>query len=473
MGKMIDGNHQALRPILDRVRAAGGRLWLVGGALRDLLLERPDLAARPPDFERLLTLLRQREVDLATDLRPERMLALFPGSRAVGARFGTVQVVLGDEVYEVTALRREGAYSDGRRPDEVSFTDDIEQDLARRDFTVNALAWELPEGGLLDPFGGLEDLEDGVLRSVGRAGDRLAEDGLRAYRACRFAATLEFALDDELVDALIENVECARGVAWERIGAELNKAVTARRPGLCFELLRRSGLLEHCLPELAACYGVPQSKGHEMDVYDHSLRACDAAPVDKPVVRWAALLHDIGKPVVRRRDGVGWTFHGHEVASAELAERALRRLRLERDLRERAVHLIRRHMFLYTPEWGDAAVRRFVRRVGAANLADLIDLALADRLAKRRESSFQQPTDIVELLERIEELGALDGALSVEDLALDGRDLLELTGRDPGPWVGRLLGELLEAVLDRPGLNTREDLIEYARELLESGGFDD
>jgi tRNA nucleotidyltransferase (CCA-adding enzyme) len=445
---MMSTTSSALTEVVARIRGAGGRVWLVGGALRDELLGRPT-----------------GELDLATDLLPDRVLELFPGSLDVGARFGTVKVRLGEESFEVTTLRGEGAYSDGRRPDEVRFGLDIAEDLARRDFTVNALARELPEGDLIDPYGGLDDLRGGVLRAVGDPAERLAEDGLRAYRACRFAATLEFEVPPDLLEAVRRHAPVARGVAWERVGDELAKAMGAPRPGVCFELLRQTGLLDHCLPELAACYGVTQNRYHEFDVYDHSLLSCDLTPSEKPAVRWA-LLHDLGKPGTKRPKGRDFVFYGHDELSAELAEAALRRLKLPRALRERACLLIKNHMLHYAPEWSDAAVRRFVRRVGPENVADLFDLVIADRQAHRRTEGFQLPADISELLGRIEHLGAAGAPLTVADLAVSGDDLLKLTGRAPGRWVGELLDRLVEEVLEDPELNEREALLARAREML-------
>ncbi|MCK4593481.1 HD domain-containing protein, partial [bacterium] len=255
-------------------------------------------------------------------------------------------------------------------------------------------------------------------------------------------------------------------VAWERIGDELAKAMSATRPSVCFELLRRTGLLDHCLPELAACYGVTQNRFHEFDVYDHSLRTCDLIPVEKPMVRWAALLHDLGKPQTKLLKNRDFVFYGHDRLSAELALTALRRLKLPRELRERACNLIRHHMLRYFPEWSDAAVRRFVRRVGPENIADLFDLVIADRQAHRRTDSFQLPKDISELMTRIEYLDAAGAPLTVADLAVGGDDLLELAGRPSGEWLGDLLERLVEVVLEDPELNEREALLARAREML-------
>ena len=447
----------ALEEIARRIHQSAGRLWVVGGAIRDTIL-------RELRGNRATSSLQ--EVDLATDLPPEQVIALFPGSLRYGERFGTVVVRLGGEEFEITTLRREGDYADGRHPELVEFTNSIEEDLARRDFTVNALALELPLEKLSDPFNGREDLKRGIIRAVGEPSRRLAEDGLRAYRACRFAATLGFEIEPKTLRAITANKEVAQRVAWERIGAELHKAMSAFEPSRCFELLRQTGLLDHCLPELATCYGVTQNRYHDFDVYDHSLRACDLAPVEKPAVRWAALLHDIGKPETKTRQGRDFHFHGHEELSAKLAVRALQRLRLSRELRQRTVHLIARHMFLYTSEWSDAAVRRFVRRVGVEQLADLFDLAIADRLAKYRESHFHLPADLDELMSRIEELRLDETALTIGDLVIGGAELLAITKKPAGPWVGEILHQLLELVLERPELNQRDELLHQVARLI-------
>ncbi|MCD4734199.1 HD domain-containing protein [bacterium] len=447
----------SLKEVVRRIQQSGGRLWVVGGAIRDFLLGQLLGNTSPSPL---------REIDLATDLLPEQINALFPGSLRFGERFGTVVVRLGGEEFEVTTLRREGDYTDGRRPELVEFTDSIEADLARRDFTVNAIARSLPSGELSDPFNGREDLKRGIIRAVGEPSRRLAEDGLRAYRGCRFAATLGLEIEPKTLRAISANREVASQVAWERVGAELQKAMTAAEPSRCFELLRQVGLLDHCLPELAVCYGVTQNRHHDFDVYDHSLRACDLAPAEKPAVRWAALLHDIGKVETKTRQGRDFHFHGHEELSARLAERALQRLRLPKELRRRVTHLIARHMFLYQPQWSDAAVRRFVRRVGVEQLADLFDLAIADRLAKHREGRFHLPADIDELMSRIEELRLDETALTIGDLAIGGAELLTITEKPAGPWVGTVLHQLLELVLERPELNQREELLHEAERLL-------
>ena len=432
---------------LERLRADGHQAYLVGGALRDVLLGRPG--------DELL--------DVGTDRRPEEVMALFPHVEPIGIAHGTVLVMLEGLGLECTTFRREGAYADARHPDDVLFTTDLRADLARRDFTVNALAYDPLSGVLVDLHGGLLDLERRRLRAVGEPLARFREDALRPVRAARFVATLEFELESGTRAALGGVVDRARLVAPERVRVELEKLMAAPRPSAGLELLREAGLLELWMPELARCYAVPQNRWHAYDVYTHGLETCDHAPPGKPAVRWAALLHDIGKPdtrVERRGDG---TFYGHEATGAELADRLLERLRFPGALRAEIVHLVREHMFDYRAEWSDAAVRRWVRRVGEASVADLFDLRIADMLGNGSKTGF--PAQLEALRRRIERVLAGSRALRVGDLAVDGRDVMESLGIGPGPVVGKALEALLEEVLEQPDRNTRERLLERLAEL--------
>jgi putative nucleotidyltransferase with HDIG domain len=251
--------------------------------------------------------------------------------------------------------------------------------------------------------------------------------------------------------------EALAAVAAERLSAELERMLGAAEPSRGFEVLREAGLLEIWLPELARCRGVPQNRFHAYDVYFHSLYTCDAAPVGKPDVRWAALLHDIGKPATRvERDGEG-TFYNHQFVSAELADGLLERLRFPVDRRARIVHLVREHMFDYRPGWSDAALRRWLRRVGPEQVADLFDLRIADMLGNGLKQGF--PVAIEQMRVRIERLMAASRALEVTDLAVDGNDVMRELGLDPGPAVGEALEALLEEVIDDPSRNTREHLL--------------
>ncbi len=426
---------------LGRLRADGHQAYLVGGTVRDVLMGRPD---RMP-------------MDVATDRPPGEVRALFPRVEPIGIEHGTVLVLLEEVTLECTTFRREAAYRDARHPDAVTFTADLRADLARRDFTVNAMAFDPWSGALVDPTGGLADLEGRCLRAVGDPLARFREDALRPLRAARFAATLGLELAPATRAALGGVVDRARLVALERVRGELVRLMAAPRPSVGFEHLREAGLLGLWLPELARTYGVPQNRWHAHDVYLHSLLSCDHAPAAKPAVRWAALLHDIGKPDTRvERRGEG-TFYQHERVGSDLADRLLERLRFPAAERAAIVHLVREHMFDYRAQWSDAAVRRWLRRVGEEAVADLFDLRIADMLGNGLKTGF--PGQLEPLRRRIERVRAEAHALHVCDLAVDGADVMRALGIGPGPEVGAALAGLLEEVLEDPARNTRERLL--------------
>lgn len=431
----------AVAAALALMRRSGGRAWLVGGTVRDALLARP----------------ASGETDVATDLRPDQVRALFPRTEPIGERHGTVLVLHEGARLECTTLRREGEYADARHPDEVWFTDDPLEDLDRRDLTVNALAFDPAEGRLLDPHGGARDLERRLLRAVGDPLARFREDALRPLRVARFAAQLGMEVEERTRAALGGVRDRSGHLAAERVRAELEKLVVAPRPSVGLELLREADLLSLWLPELQACRGVPQNRHHAYDVYFHSLYSCDAAPAGRPVVRWAALLHDIGKPATRvERHGEG-TFYHHEAVGAELARTLLERLRFPVRFTDRVVHLVREHMFDYQPGWSDAALRRWLRRVGPEHVAELFDLRIADNAGNGLKSG--NPAYLPEMAERIDRLLAAGVALSVSDLAVNGADVMAALGIGPGPRVGEALSALLEEVLEDASRNTRERLL--------------
>jgi tRNA nucleotidyltransferase (CCA-adding enzyme) len=429
---------------LARLRAGGGQAYLVGGSVRDVLLGRPLIGP----------------LDVATDRLPREVARLFERVQLIGIEHGTVLALLGEATLEVTTFRREGGYADARHPDRVTFAGvDLRADLARRDFTVNALAWDPAEGVLVDEHGGLDDLEARVLRAVGDPLARFREDALRPLRAARFAATLGFALEPATRAALGGVEDRARQVAAERVREELSRMLAAPRPSVGLDLLTGAGLLRLWLPEVDACRGVTQNRYHSHDVYEHTLRVVDGAAADRPVVRWAALLHDVGKPVTRReRAGspAESTFYEHEGVGADLADRALERLRVPVAFRAAVVHLVRQHMFFYRPEWSDATVRRLVRRVGEEALPDLLELKRADAAGKGPEGG---PEDLDELRARVDRVLAEGHALHVGDLAVDGADVMRVLGVEPGPRVGAVLEALLDEALEDPAGNTRERLL--------------
>jgi tRNA nucleotidyltransferase (CCA-adding enzyme) len=374
-------------------------------------------------------------------------------------------VIASGRHYEVTTLRGEGTYSDGRRPDWVEFVDDITADLARRDFTVNAVAVDPRNGALIDPFGGRSDLGGRILRAVGDPKERFAEDGLRVLRAARFAATLEFTLDPATEAAIEPTLDTYRKVAAERVRDEWMKTMKARSPSRAFEVMRRTGILAVTCPELLEGVGMEQNRWHAFDVWRHGMECVDAC-VGDPVLRIAALLHDVGKPKTRAwSDKTGdYTFYDHDRVGAEIAEPIAARLRFSNDERARIVSLVRHHLFHYSDEWTDAAVRRWIRRVGPDRVDDLYVLNAADARAKGRD--FTADIDaLAQLKTHVARVLAAGAALSTRDLKINGHDLIRDLGIKPGPIIGQILDALLEAVTSDPCLNERSALLEKAREM--------
>jgi len=426
----------------------GFRAWVVGGSLRDVLLERT-----PKDW------------DLATNATPQQVMQLFKRVVPTGIEHGTVTVLWRGGSYEVTTLRGEGAYTDSRRPDRVHFITDIEQDLARRDFTVNAIAYDPLLDRLIDPFKGLSDLRAQRLRTVGRATDRFAEDGLRVLRAARFVATLEFQLEPETLAAIPSALDSFRRVSPERVRDEWLRTLDAREPSRGFDVMRETGILAVTCPDLVEQVGCTQNRYHAYDVWTHSMKCMDACERGA-VHRLAGLLHDIGKPRTRAlSDKTGdYTFYNHEIVGARMADAWLKRLRFSNEHRERVVHLVHHHLVCYSDEWTDAAVRRFVRRVGIDRLDDLLDLARADALGKGRDVT-DELASLQRLEQRIAQVRQQGGALGIRELAIDGNDVMQHLQIGPGQIVGKVLEELLQRVLERPELNEREALLETVDEV--------
>jgi tRNA nucleotidyltransferase (CCA-adding enzyme) len=439
--------------LCERLRSKGKRAWIVGGCVRDLLLGR--VAA---------------DWDVATDARPKELLAIFPRAIPTGIDHGTVTVVQQGQHYEVTTLRGEGTYSDGRRPDWVEFVDDISADLARRDFTVNAMAIDPVDGQVIDPFDGRGDLQRGVLRAVGNARERFAEDGLRVLRAARFVATLELELDPETRAAIPLTLETYRKVAMERVRDEWVKAMKARAPSRAFEVMRETGILGITCPELLEGVDLAQNRFHAYDVWRHGLACMDACNAD-PILRIAALLHDVGKPRTRAwsEKTADYTFYDHDRVGAEIAEPIAARLRFSNDDRLRIVSLVQHHLFHYSDEWSDTAVRRWIRRVGPDRVADLYVLNDADVRAKGRDFE-PDLAALAALKAHVARVIAQGAALSTRDLKLNGHDLIRELAIRPGPVIGQILDALLEAVTSDPALNEREALLALARELLKKHG---
>jgi tRNA nucleotidyltransferase (CCA-adding enzyme) len=449
---------KAVRELCQRLREAGHRSWVVGGCVRDELLGELEQGGAGPARP-------QNDWDIATSALPEQVTAAFRRVIPTGIQHGTVTVLLGKEQFEVTTLRGETTYTDGRRPDSVYFVDDIRDDLARRDFTVNAIAYDVLEDRLIDPFDGLRDLKARSLRAVGDPAQRFAEDGLRVLRAARFVATLEFALEPKTASAIEPSLDSYRKVSSERIRDEWLKSMKAERPSRAFEVMREHGLLAITAPEMLESVGCAQNRYHAYDVWGHALSCLDHCP-KQPVLRMAGLLHDIGKPRSRAFSDKtnDYTFYEHERIGAEMAEPVLSRLRFSNDERARIVALVRHHLICYDTSWSDAAVRRWLRRVTPELSDDLYLLAEADVLGKGKEPSADL-SQIADLKAHVARVIAAGAAFSVKDLAISGRDLSQELGLRPGPLFGEILRALLDEVVEEPALNERSRLLERAAEL--------
>jgi len=454
---------QEVLAVCQRLEQAGHEAFIVGGSIRDLLVGRP-----PGDF------------DVATSAHPEETLRIFGSRFAIptGLRHGTVTVLAGESEprrhVEVTTFRGEGVYLDGRRPSSVTFSATLEEDLSRRDFTMNAIAYEPAVGRLIDPHGGQGDIARKSVRTVGDPVLRFTEDGLRPMRGVRQAAQLGFALESGTEAAIPRCLESFRKVSAERIRDELRKLLLSPVPSRGIEAMRRTSLLAEVLPELLPTVGCMQNRFHKHDVYQHTLATVDAASPDF-VVRMAALLHDLGKPGTQapREDAPGeFSFFRHEQVGAELAQRICARLKLPADERETICALVSGHMFYYTPDWTDGTVRRFVNRVGPALVPLLFALREADIASRGQGEDREKETRA--LRARIAQVAAEDAALRVTDLAVDGEDVMRILAIPPGRRVGQILDELLERVLDDPALNERGTLERLLRELAsEAGGGDE
>lgn len=435
----------------------GFKAYLVGGAVRDTVLGKGI-----------------NDWDIATDATPEQVMKMFRKVIPTGIAHGTVTIhIFGHEI-EATTFRTEADYSDGRHPDSVSYAATIEEDLSRRDFTMNAIAADLADGHLVDPFDGQKDIAAKIIRTVGNAFERFNEDGLRPVRAIRFASQLGFSIEKNTLETISKPEILARTkmISVERFRDELVKLLKSDRPSDGIKLLESTGILKIFMPQFEICRGCIQKDDrayHIFDVMDHLVYACDGAPKEKPLVRLAALLHDIGKPAsktVVHEDGLEiFHFFGHDKTSASIAKQLLVSLKFSNAEIDHICSLIQNHMFNYQSDWSDAAVRRFIVKAGLENIEDLIDLRLADMYGKYNEPVRIHDSAacdlLIELEERIKAVTAEASALSLKDLAVNGKDLMA-NGIPGGKALGFILNELLETVLDSPEMNQKEKLLSLA-----------
>ena len=443
----------------------GYRSYLVGGAVRDTLM-----GIEPHDY------------DVATDAKPEDVMRLFHRVVPTGIAHGTVTVHLMGYHIETTTFRTESDYSDGRHPDSVAYAASIEDDLSRRDFTMNAIAVDLADGKLVDPFSGRGDIKEKLIRAVGNPHERFGEDGLRPVRAIRFAAQLKFRIEKYTYSDIFEDKTLAvvQKISIERFRDEFIKMLASDEPSVALKMLEETGILALFIPELLEGRGCFQSDArgfHDFDVLDHLFYACDGAPKDNLTVRLAALFHDIGKPRTKRiavKDGAETiTFYNHERLGAEMTKKILTRLRFPAKTADAVSHLVAGHMFHYESAWSDAAVRRFIVRAGTESIDDLFDLRLADIYGMKkvpvRLHDSAVGKNLVELKDRIDLVQKAGAALSLKDLAVNGDDLVRV-GIPAGKEMGRVLEELFNTVLDDPKENTKEKLLAISRNIYRKTG---
>ncbi len=440
-----------VRAILGLLAQHGYQAYMVGGSVRDFLR-----GVQPKDW------------DITTDATPEEIQKIFPDTVYENI-FGTVGIKTDSEdfalkVIEVTTFRIEGRYTDSRHPDEVKFAKTIEEDLSRRDFTVNAIAMNV-DGDLVDPHNGRNDLEAKIIRTVGTARDRFGEDALRILRAVRFAVQLNFEIEKDTMAAMRELGSRLQEIAEERIRDEFAKMIMTPRAADAIRMLEDAGLLQFVVPELREGINIGQNKHHIYSVFEHNVRSLEYVAQDlnaSVVVRLATLLHDIGKPRVKGGDGPNSTFYNHDIIGAKMTMKILDRLHFPRSVVEEAAHLVRHHMFYYNVgDVTDAGVRRFVRRVGPEYIDDLMKVREGDRIGSGVPKAM--PYKLRHLLFMIEKVK--HDPLSPKMLALNGEELMKLLNIQPGRRVGYILNILLEDVLDDPSRNTKEYLEEKARTL--------
>lgn len=452
-------------------------LYLVGGPVRDLKLGR-----------------QTKDWDFTTDATPEQVLEMFPQGFYANT-FGTVVIsrktlilpnslprisnkksdypedvfleMTGD-VFDITTMRKEAGYKDSRHPTEIEWTTDILEDLGRRDFTINAMAIDVTAGQLgeiIDPFAGQQDLSDKLIKAVGDPEKRFNEDALRLMRAIRFATQLHFFIEENTFNAIKQNSQLIKNISWERIRDELFKILSAADPYRGIILLRDAGLLQIILPELERCFGVMQEgPKHDRiyDIGDHSLLSLKNCPSPDPLVRFAALIHDVGKPdTYDTQDDGNVTFYAHDIVGAKIAKKIGDRLRLSRKQIDKLEILVRYHMFTVTEEQTDAAIRRFIKNVKIENIDDMIAVRIADRLGGGTETAVSWRME--EFRKRIDQV--MQKPFSISDLKINGTDIMEITGLKPSRTVGDILQKLFTEVLEDNQKNDRDYLLKRVKEL--------
>lgn len=433
---------ESAKMILDTIHSAGYEAYIVGGCVRDALLGR-----QPQDW------------DITTNAEPPEIKKLFRRTIDTGIEHGTVTVMVGKEGYEVTTYRLDGKYEDMRHPSEVVFTRDLTEDMKRRDFTINAMAYNEKEG-LIDRFGGVNDLNAGIIRCVGRASERFGEDALRIMRAVRFAAQLGYEIEDETKEAIRSLSHNLEAISAERVQTELVKLITSDHPEM-IKLASELGITKVILPELDRCFETPQHNIHHMyNVGDHIVESMKYVRPDR-ILRLTMLMHDMGKPDSMKIDDAGVThFKGHAEVGVEIARGIFRRLKFDRETMDRVCNLVRYHDDRYPAK--PSVVRRAVHRVGERDYPLLFEIRYADTMAQSTYQREEKLSLIEDTKKVYEQILADKDCLSLSDLAVKGGDLISL-GIKPGKEIGDILSNMLRDVLEDPAHNNREYLLDAER----------
>ncbi|HCS78254.1 TPA: hypothetical protein DIV55_00755 [Patescibacteria group bacterium] len=440
---------QPAQEIIETLSKHGFESFAVGGSIRDLLLGLPT-----------------KDWDFTTNAPPQKVLALFPDS-FYDNEFGTVGIPYktdsDTEVYEITTYRSEHGFSNKRHPDEVTWGTSLEADLARRDLTINAIAFDGKK--LIDPFAGQKDLQKKLVRTVGKPEDRFQEDALRLIRTIRIAAQLGFTIESQTLSAISSNTGLIKSVSSDRVRMELMKIIGSKYAADGVMLLRNTKLLAEILPELDQCFGVPQKspkRHHLYDVGTHLIMSLHNCPATDPLVRLATLLHDIGKSVVFRKDVTTQiiTFYNHEVVGAKLVKEIALRLNFSKKDREKLVTLVRWHQFTVDENQNDNTLRRFIRRVGKENLKDILDLRIGDRLGGGAQETSWRLRLFMARLDEVQKQ-----PFTVSDLKINGHDVMKVLDIKPGPQVGKILNKLFDEVIIQKIANERETLLIHLKKV--------
>lgn len=451
---------QEIKNVLEKLQKAGYEAYAVGGCVRDLIMDK-----KPKDW------------DITTNAKPEEIQKLFP-DHIYENEFGTVGVKLNSEdpaltIVEITPYRIEGKYTDKRHPDKIKFADNLEDDLSRRDFTVNAVALEISKlkskeqnekFELIDLFGGQEDIENKIIKTVGKPKDRFLEDALRMLRAVRFAAQLGFIIENETFEAIKENGEWLRMISKERVRDEFIKIIESNNAYEGILLLENTGLLQQIIPELREGIGIEQNLHHIYTVWEHNARALKYTAEKKYSldVRLASLFHDIGKPRTKRGEGKYSTFYGHDVVGARMVAEIMNRLKFPNIIADKIIKLVRYHMFFYNVgEVTESSVRRLMVNVGQENIEDLLKVREADRIGSGRPKAV--PYKLRHMKYIIDKVS--HDPISVKMLKIGGEEVMKELNIKPGPKIGLILNSLLAEVLDDPTKNTKEHLKQQIHKL--------